>query len=181
MKHFLITACLLLALSGTGLAQQAADAPASKEDVEKYFQVTHSREMLDKMIEAMSKPMQQMIHEQCEKDKDKLPPDCEGQMNKIIGDMWKRMPWDEMLQAMVPAYQKHFTKGDIDALVAFYGSPTGQKVLREMPAITGEAMQSMMPILRRQMDQMTQRIQQQAEEWAKSHEKEPGQAPPARN
>ena len=119
MKRVLITASLLLAFSWTVLAQQAADAPASKEDVERYFQITRSREMLDKMIEAMSKPVQQMIHEQCEKGKDKLPPDCEVQMNKIIGDMWKRMPWDEMLQAMVPAYQKHFTKGDIDALVAF--------------------------------------------------------------
>jgi len=148
MKPFLITACLLLALSETGLAQQAADAPASKEDVEKYFQVMRSREMLDKVIEAMSKPMQQMIHEQCERGKVKLPPDCEAQMNKIIEGMWKQMPWDEMLQAMVPTYQKHFTKGDIDALVAFYGSPIGQKVLREMPAITAEAMESMMPVLR---------------------------------
>ena len=34
-----------------------------------------------------------------------------------------------MMQSMVPAYQKHFTKGDIDNLVAFYSSPTGEKVI----------------------------------------------------
>ena len=33
------------------------------------------------------------------------------------------------MQAMVPAYQKHFTKGDIDNLVAFYSSPTGEEVI----------------------------------------------------
>jgi len=179
MKRFLLAATLLLAFGVCASAQQAGDSPASKEDVERYFQVSHSREMLGKVVDAMSKPLHQMVHDQCEKDKDKLPPDCEVQLNKIMDGMWKQMPWDEMLEAMVPAYQKHFTKGDIDALVGFYGSPTGQKVLREMPAMMAEAMESMMPIMRKQIDEMTQRIQQQAEGWAKGSQKEPGQAHPA--
>src|SRR5439155_13694987 len=49
------------------------------------------------------------------------------------------MPFDEMMDAMVPTYQKHFTRGELDALTAFYSSPTGQKILREMPAIMSEA------------------------------------------
>jgi len=179
MKRFLLAATLLLVFGVCASAQRAADAPASKEDVERYFQIAHSREMMDKVVGAMSKPMHQLVHEQCEKDKDKLPADCEVRLNKITDDMFGHMPWDEMLQAMVPAYQKHFTKGDIDALVAFYGSPTGQKVLREMPAITGEAMESMLPILRKHMDEMTERIHEQAAEWAKGSQKEPGQTPPA--
>jgi len=85
----------------------------------------------------------------------------------------KGMPFDEMIQAMVPAYQKHFTKGDIDSLVAFYSSPTGQKILREMPAITGEAMQSMMPIMRQHMDAMNQRIQQEVADMVKKSQKKP--------
>jgi len=169
MRQFLIAASLILAFSCSGLAQQNTDAPASKEDIETYFQVAHSREMMSKVVDAMSKPMHQLVQQQCEKDRDKLPADCQERLTKMVDDMWKLMPWDEMLQAMVPAYQKHFTKGDIQALVIFYGSPTGQKVLREMPAIAGEAMESMMPILRKRMDEVTQHIQQQAAEWAKAH------------
>jgi hypothetical protein len=85
----------------------------------------------------------------------------------MMNDMMKDMPFDEMMQAMVPTYQKHFTKGDIDALVAFYTSPTGQKLLRETPAITGEAMTAMMPILRQHMDAMSRRLQQQTDEMMK--------------
>ena len=91
----------------------------------------------------------------------------------------KNFPWDEVLQAMVPVYQKHFTKGDINHLVAFYSSATGQKVLRELPAISAEAMQSMMPILRQKMDVMTKDVQQQVAEMIQKSEAKLGQAPPA--
>lgn len=161
-----LTACLAFALPG--VAQQApADAPATKEDVQKYLDVMHSRDMMTKMMEAMSKPMHQMMHEQYLKDKDKLPPDFEQRMNKMMDDYMKSLPFDEMLQAMIPAYQKHFTKGDIDGLVAFYSSPIGQKVIQELPAITAEAMQSMMPLMRKQMEAMNQRVQEQVAQMIK--------------
>jgi len=161
-----LAACLLFAL--TGVAQQsAADAPATKEDVQRYLDVMHSREMMTQMVEAMSKPIHQMIHEQYLKDKDKLPADFEARMNKCMDDSLKSFPWDEVLQAMVPVYQKHLTKGDIDAIVAFYSAPTGQKLLKEMPVMMGEAMQAMMPILRKQTDAMKEQVQQQTAQMLK--------------
>ena len=99
------------------------------------------------------------MHEQYLKDKNRLPADFEARMNKMMDDMMKSFPWDEMLDAMVPVYQKHLTKGDVDALVAFYSTATGQKLIKEMPEITGEAMQEMMPLMRKSMDAMTQRMQ----------------------
>ncbi len=162
MKRFLLVfaACLVLVKAGTA-QQPASDAPATKEDVQKYLDVMHSREMIAQMVEAMSKPMHQIMHERYLKDKDKLPADFETRMNKMMDDTMKSFPWDEMLQSMVPVYQKHLTKSDIDALVAFYGAPTGQKILRELPAITAEATQAMMPLLRKQMDVMTERTEQE--------------------
>jgi hypothetical protein len=165
MKRILIALILCLALGGSFVAQQrGADSPATAEDVQKYLDVMHSRDMMQQMVDAMSKPMHQMVHDQFEKDRDKLPPDFEVRMNRMMEDMFKGMPFDEMLQAMVPVYQKHFTKGELEALVAFYSSPTGQKVLREMPAILAESMQSMMPIMSKQMDAMNQRLQKEIAE-----------------
>jgi len=46
-----------------------------------------------------------MMHEQYEKNKDKLPADFEARTGKELEQMLKNMPWDEMLEAMVPAYQ----------------------------------------------------------------------------
>ena len=170
MKHFLITVVVCLVCSAGSVAQQVGDdSPASKEDVDRYFQVMHSHDMMQQMVQAMTKPMHQMIHEQFMKDRDKLPPDFEARMNKTMDEMLKEMPFDEMMQAMAPAYQKHFTKGDMDSLVAFYSSPIGQKVLRELPAITSEAMQSMMPIMSKQMEKMRDRLQQDIGESVKGN------------
>ncbi len=168
MKRFLVAAILCISFACCGLAQDtAADAPATKEDVERYLEAVHSHDMMLKMMDAMAKPMHQMTHERYLKDKDKLPADFETRTNKMLDDMMKDMPFDEMMQAMVPTYQKHFTKGDMDALVAFYTSPTGQKLLQEMPAITAEAMTAMMPIMRQHMDAMSRRLQQQTDEMLK--------------
>lgn len=167
MKRFLIAAILCAGFSFTGLAQTAADAPATKADVERYFQAVHSHDMMLKMMEAMSEPMHQAAHEQCDKDKDKLPADCEERINKMLEGMTKELPFDEMMEAMVPAYQKHFTKGDMDALIAFYSAPTGQKVLRELPAVTAEGMEAMMPIMRKSVDKMTERAEQEVAQMMK--------------
>jgi hypothetical protein len=182
MRRFLIAAILCAAFSWTSLAQTAADAPATKDDVERYLEAVHSHDMMLKMVDAISKPMHQMAHEQCIKFKDKLPADCEARMTRTMDDMMKQMPFDEMMQAMVPAYQKHFTKGDMDALIAFYSAPTGQKILQEMPAIVGEAMEAMMPIIRKNIDGMTERAQQQLAQMMKDSPNKPGDsAAPVKN
>jgi uncharacterized protein len=162
MKLLLAFFLMCLAISASARAQQSdADAPASKEDVEAYLAVTHSKGMAEKMMAAMATPMHQMIHEQYLKNKEKLPPDFETRMNKQMDDMMKNMPFAEMLDAMVPIYQKHLTKGDVTALVTFYSSPTGQKILKEMPAITAEALQNMMPVIQKYATTMQERVQQQ--------------------
>lgn len=182
MRHFFIAIVICFAFCTAALAQQSTDdTPASKADVQRYLDAMHSRDMMTKMVEAMSKPMHKMVHEQFLKDQDKLPPDFEARMNKIMDDMYREMPWDEMLQAMIPAYQKHLTKGDVNHLVAFYSSPTGQKMLREMPQMMSEAMEAIMPIMREQMGKIQDRVQQEVAEMLKNSEKQPGKSPTVRN
>lgn len=179
MRRFLFVAALCVIFSSLSFAQSASDAPASKEDVERYLQAMHSHEMMKQMVDAMAKPMHQMMHEQYMRDKDRLPADFEDRMNKMMDEMIKDMPMDDMLDAMVPTYQKHFTKGDIDALIAFYSGPTGQKVLRELPSVMAEAMQAMNPIMRKSIDHMTERMQQEVAQMLKDSLKK--EAAPAQN
>jgi hypothetical protein len=73
MKRFLTTITLCLAFGVYGFAQGSDDTPATKEDVQRYFDVMQSRDLINKMMEAMLKPMHQMMHDQYMKDKDKLP------------------------------------------------------------------------------------------------------------
>jgi len=181
MPRILLAAALAFCTPLPGFAQQtaqtASDAPATKEDIQEYLDVMHSREMMTKMVDAMSAPMHKMLHEQYLKDKDKLPPDFEARMTTMIDDWMKSFPWDEMLDSMVPVYQKHFTKGDVSALIAFYSTPTGQKLLRDMPVIMQEAMESMMPLMQKQMQAMNARVQQEVAQMMKDYK--PAQKPKA--
>ena len=160
MKLSTLTLILCFALS-TAFAQSAdPNAPATKEDIENYLNVMHAHEMMAQMTESMSKPMHEMVHQQYTKDKDKLPADFEDRMNKMMDAMFRDMPWDQMLEAEVPVYERHFTKGDVNALVAFYSSPTGQKMMRELPAIMSETMESIMPLIQKQVETIRERVEQ---------------------
>ncbi len=68
-----------------------------------------------------------------------MTPEKEERAFKLTDDMLKNFPVDEIIDAMIPVYQKHFTKGNIDDLLAFYSTPTGQKVIKELPAIIGRS------------------------------------------
>ena len=172
MKSFILCLILCLTFSASALSQQDnSSAPATKEDVERYLNAINSHDMMKQMMAAMSKPVHQLVHDQYLKDQDKLPADFEERTNKLMDDMFQNMPFDEMMQAAEPVYQKHLTKGDIDALVAFYSSPTGQKMLREMPALMGESMQAMMPIMQKYMETMKQRIEEERVAALKESEK----------
>jgi hypothetical protein len=175
MKRLALTATMVLFLAGLCFAQTSTDqTPATKADIERYFQVTKSPDMVKKMVAAMTQNMHQTFHQQFLKHKDELPPDYETKITARMEDLLTNMPMDEMLQAMVPAYQKHFTKGDIDNLIVFYSSPTGEKLLRELPSIMTDSMQDAMPIMMRYMETVQQRLQNETQVMiaqSKSHPK----------
>ena len=164
----LLIACLLL--GSVSFAQEnPADAPASKADIEKYLDVLHTRDLMKTMMDAMSKQMHQMIAEQLKKDP-AMTPQAEGRVNKMMDDIIKTMPIDDLIDAMIPVYQKHFTKGNIDDLLAFYSTPTGQKLLKELPAISTEAMQAVMPISQRMMATAMQRAKDELAQMQKEND-----------
>jgi uncharacterized protein len=165
---YALALCLLL-IPTTYAQQNAADAPASKADVQRFLDAMHSRDMLTKMMAAVKNQQRQMIHEQLEKQKN-LPPDFEAKMDDMMDSIFDNMPIDDFLQVMVPVYQKHFTKGDMDAFVAFYSSPTGQKLVRELPAVTAESMQASQGIVQKMMAQVMQRVQDQIAQVQKQND-----------
>jgi uncharacterized protein len=164
MKRFLLAACVVFFLSWSGFAQTSTDdTPATKADVERYFQAMHSHDMMKKIMATMTQSMHQVFHEQYLKHKDELPADYEAKINAMMDDMFADMPMDEMMQATVPVYAKHLTKGDIDNLVWFYSTPTGAKLLQDMPAIMAESMQAMMPTMAKYMDNIQQTLMKKTE------------------
>src|SRR5580692_5141897 len=182
MKRLLLLFGVVLVLSWTCVAQTSADdSPATKEDVERYLQVTRSHDMMKKMVAAMAQGERQMVHELYLKDKEDLPADYESKMTARMDGMFDNMPWDEMVQAMAPVYQKHFTKGDIDNLIAFYSSPTGEKLLREMPSIMADGMQTITPVISKYVQTVTKQLQKETDDMVAQSKKQPRASAPASN
>jgi hypothetical protein len=174
MKRFVHVSAVMFVLSWVCFAQSSTnESPATKADVERYFQLAKSNDMMKKLMASMTQSIQRMTHEQYLKHQDELPPGYEAKMNAMMNDMFNNMPMDEMMEAMVPAYQKHFTKGDIDNLVAFYSSPTGAKLLRELPAIMAESMRDMMPIMTKYMETVQQRLLKETSDMIAQSKKQP--------
>jgi hypothetical protein len=164
MKQLVGVIAALFLLGCSCFAQTSADdSPATKADVERYLQITGSHDMMKKTMATMSQSMHQMTHDQYVKHQSELPAGYESKMNALMDDMFQNMPMDEIMESMVPAYQKHLTVGDINNLITFYSSPTGAKLVREMPEMLAEAMQDMMPILTRYMDTIQTRLQKETE------------------
>jgi uncharacterized protein len=154
--------CVCLLMASACVAQTtvsiAPDA-ASKEDIKKLFEVMASREQMNQMMQQVFSQMQALSREQM---KQRQPDISDAELARIdreSEDLIKHFPLDAMLDDMVPIYQKHFAKSDIDALTAFYSSPTGQKFLHEMPAVTAETMKAVYPKIQAQVDAAMKRAE----------------------
>jgi uncharacterized protein len=171
VKRFLIALILCAGFSWTGLAQTSDSDPATKDDVILYLRTMRSHDMFQKMMEVQSQSMQKLMYDQILQDKGEIPPDYQAHMKKAMENLVKGMPTDDIVEAMIPAYQKHFTRGDIQAMNAFYSSPVGQKVLQELPEVTQEGMQAALPIISKYLGEWKERMEQEMKDLGKSSTK----------
>jgi hypothetical protein len=177
MKHryFLLAGLLLVATATLGQqpAPSPGDAPASKEDIQRLFDVMQIHQQMHQVMDAMMKQQKAMIDQTLKKRYPQTSPEKIARADQLIAETMKNMPMDAMLDDMIPIYQKHFSKTDIDAMSTFYSSPTGQKMMREMPVLTSEAMQASYARMQKQMDAITQK----AEQIVKDDQEQPKSAP----
>lgn len=173
IRRIVVVLVLCVIPSAVCLAQQSdADQPATIADINRYFEATHVREMMKSTMDTVSKQMRQMLHAQIQNTPN-LPPDAEERMDKMFDGALQNMPIDDLMKAMAPVYAKHFTKGDIDAIVAFYSTPAGQKMVAQMPAVTQESMQASSGVIRKYMDDTMRQMQTQIEEMQKDDQAAP--------
>ena len=166
MKLRSVLSAGILALSVCATAQTtvsiAPDA-ASKEDIKKLFDVMASREQMGQMMQQLFAQMRSLNREQIKKRRPEVTEAELATMDRESQDLIKNFPLEEMLSDMIPVYQRHFTKSDIDALIAFYSSPAGQKFLHEMPAVTAETMRAVYPRIQDEVEAVLKRAEEKAE------------------
>ena len=136
---------LVILLAMTGSAQESpapATEPASREDVLKLFEVMKVHEQMRQALDQVVVQQKSMAHDMLRKRVPNITDEKLARFDGMIEESVKDMPLDDIIGDMVPIYQKHLNKADVEAMSTFYASPTGQKVLNEMPGMTSEAMQA---------------------------------------
>ncbi len=110
---YLLLAALILPVS-------AFAKPASKESVRKMMTEAGSGKMGVQIMEQMIPAIKKMI------------PDAP---DKFWTDIMANVNPNELINLVIPIYQKYLTEDDVKGIIAFYASPVGKKLIRVQPAI----------------------------------------------
>lgn len=152
----LVVFCVFSAIC-VAQSKDAASTP-SKEEVLKFMEVLHIKAQLTQYFDGVAKQAKLGAEEGFKQKVSNPTPEQLAKVDEFAESLFKGMPVDEMIDAMIPIYQKHLSKEDLDGVLAFYASPIGQKLQREQPAMTQESMQVGGEIGRRRIGAMMQQM-----------------------
>ena len=148
----------LCSLAGMCMAQEAGAVAPSRDEVMKFMEVLRIKPQLTQYFAGVAKQAKVGAEEGFKLKIPDATPAQIAEVDKFAENLFKDMPIDEMVDAMVPIYQKHLSKDDLSAILAFYSSPVGQKLQREQPAMMQEGMQVGGEIGRRRLGTMMQQM-----------------------
>lgn len=138
VRVLLATLCLTTAFVGQ---TAVPDRAATSEDVQRLLSLTLMRERISLVVSESPNHSTALMTDYLLKQvpgANKRPEQVEKIVNDWAEEVYKGYPVDSILEDMVPIYQKHLTEPEVQALLGFYSSPIGQKMLREVPAILTE-------------------------------------------
>lgn len=138
-----------------------ADAP-TRDQVMTLLDLLQARKTMTVFMENMKKIMKQSAEQVF---REKVPNPTPKQLEALHGiqDDIVDIPLDDMINAIIPIYQRHLSKTDLEEMIRFYSSPVGQKLLREQPQIIQESMQAGVAVQDKRMDELMIKIRERTQ------------------
>jgi uncharacterized protein len=164
MKAFMgvVLAAGLLAAGGVRAdATQASDA-----SIHKLMEVTHAQKLMDGMFAQMDNIMKQSALQAAGHPLDAQEQQILGRnMDKLASAMQSQMSWSKLEPAMTAIYRDNFSEKEIDDMLTFYQTPTGQALIAKMPVVMQQSMQMGQSQMRQVLPQLQQINQQMMQEF----------------
>ena len=176
---FVILLCLTSSCMPGQAAAAGSEAPASADDIRKLFDVMQIRNQMRTVMQQVSQQMRSLERDQVRKQQPNVTDQDFAKFDAISDEVMKNLSVEGLLDDMIPVYQKHLNKSDVNAMVGFYSTPTGQKILREMPAMTTEGMQAMQPHLKQMIEEANAQIEKRVKEEMRQKKQDDGAKPDA--
>ena len=132
--------------------QQTATQQASSADIARLLEVMDMRSMMDSMLKQMSEVQEATITQAFGSDlSDKDRAEMSDFMRRTNAKVHARLSWDRLEPLFSRVYTQLFSRREVDAMIAFYGSAEGQSILKKSPQIMALTMQEMQPIMQEMM------------------------------
>jgi uncharacterized protein len=127
------------AMFGSASAQRPAakpDKPATgsttkEDDIRRLLEVTGAAKIGEQILQRTSLLMRQSMPQVKEQD-----------WQELQNELHNEFTSGNFVEMIVKIYSAHFTQAEIQALIKFYESPIGKKVVGAMPQITQESMEA---------------------------------------
>ena len=125
--------CMLV--SGV-LAQ--AQGLTKEAKIERILALTNSEEKVSKSFDQVAAMMANQMKTMQPNQSAEQAARLQALQTKLIDLMKARLTWDKMKPEYVRIYNKIYTDGEIDGMLAFYESPAGRGFIQKTPALTQE-------------------------------------------
>ncbi|WP_250622878.1 DUF2059 domain-containing protein [Pinirhizobacter soli] len=145
-----------------------ADAPPSEASIHELMDVTHAQKLVDGIIDQTNGLMLKSVQQAnggapLDPQEKKIAARAVGKLTDV---MRQQMSWEKMQPMMIDLYKKTFSQNEINDMLAFYRTPSGQAVIQKMPALMNQTMaisqakiQAMLPQIRDISAEMGQELQ----------------------
>jgi uncharacterized protein len=172
LGKFVVACFIALSLTGSVYSQQSSEPERpTKEQIQQFLDLMQTKQMMNQLVEGIKAAQKKGAEETFKR---LIPSATQQQLdrvNSITDDAFKDFPVDEMADAIIPIYQRHFTRADLDAIIAFYKSPTGLKLLKERPAMMAEGMQAGQDVMLKRLPGIVDRLKNQIAKLADEESK----------
>ena len=128
MRCEAIVVCGVLGLAGAARAEAPPDVgkPDKVKDIRRLLDLTGSGKLGVQVMGQMVTQFKTMLP--------KVPP-------KFWDDFMKQASPDELIDLIVPLYDKRLTHGEVKDVIKFYQTQAGKKLVSVLPELTAESME----------------------------------------
>ena len=164
----LVTGILALIICLPALAQNsipsASDPKPSDASVRRLLELMGARKIVDDVPRQVDSVMVGMLQNMLQgreipHEQQQLIDAMRANMTKLMRDEFN---WDTMQPIYLQVYRDTFSQAEVNSMIAFYGSPTGQAVAKKLPL----ALQNTMTIMQQRTAALMPKIQQMVRDTA---------------
>jgi hypothetical protein len=143
MNRLPVLALLFTTMCGIGLAQGAAPdrTPPSRAQVLQLMSAMGVQQAVDASLHETQEKLESAARASFLKNN----PDADAATLKKLDGVFESTPifsFEEISEALIPAYQRNLSASDVQAGIDFYSSDAGKRMLEKLPVILHESNES---------------------------------------